>query len=63
MKQTAIEWLERELNYIPKGKNTSYIDLKIKQAKEIERAQIVKAYEKEKIDNETSEQYYVKTYK
>ena len=38
----------------------------VNQAKEMERTQIVKAYEKGEFNsgvNETSEQYYVKTYK
>ena len=39
MKQTAVEWLEKELNYIEENKYTSYIDLKIKQAKEMENEQ------------------------
>jgi hypothetical protein len=45
MKQTAVEWLEKELNYIEENAYTSYIDLKINQAKEIEKEQIIEAYE------------------
>ena len=37
MEQTAVEWLEKELNYIEENAYTSYIDLKIKQAKEMEK--------------------------
>ena len=40
MKQTAVEWLEKELNYIEENAYTSYIDLKIEQAKKIEREQM-----------------------
>lgn len=36
MKQTAVEWLEKELNLIEENKYTSYIELKIKQAKTME---------------------------
>ena len=45
MKQTAVEWLEKELNYIEENAYTSYIDLKIKQALEMEKEQIVDAFE------------------
>ena len=41
MKQTAVEWLEKELNLIEENKYTSYIELKIKQAKAMEKEQIV----------------------
>lgn len=37
---TAVEWLESELNLIEENKYTPYIDLKIKQAKEMEIKQI-----------------------
>ena len=40
MKQTAVEWLEKELNYIEENAYTSYINLKIKQAKEMEKEQM-----------------------
>ena len=39
MRQTALEWLEKELNWMEESKNTHYINLKIKQAKEMEREQ------------------------
>jgi hypothetical protein len=48
MKQTAVEWLEKELNYIEENAYTSYIDLKINQALEMEKEQIKDAYEKGK---------------
>ena len=44
MKQTAVEWLEKELNYIEENAYTSYIDLKIKQAKEMEKEQLCYFY-------------------
>jgi len=40
MKQTAVEWLEKELNYIEENVYTSYIDLKIQQALEMEKKQM-----------------------
>tara|TARA_R110002126_G_scaffold213080_1_gene359620 strand:+ start:108 stop:326 length:219 start_codon:yes stop_codon:yes gene_type:complete len=40
MKQTAVEWLEKELNYIEENAYTSYIDLKINQAKGMEKEQM-----------------------
>jgi len=66
MKKTAVEWLidmlvtENEITL--KGENFKLFE----QAKEMERTQIVKAYDKGEFNcgvNETSEQYYVKTYK
>jgi hypothetical protein len=36
-KQTAVEWLEKELNWIEENKYTSYIELKIQQAKAMEK--------------------------
>ena len=44
MKQTAVEWLEKELNWIEENKYTSYIELKIKQAKAMEKEQIKDAF-------------------
>ena len=77
MKQTAVEWLNREIRLNSKIKENSKgvisftlglskFDELFKQAKETERTQIVKAYDKGEFNsgcNETSEQYYVKTYK
>ena len=40
MKKTAVEWLEKELNYIEENAYTSYIDLKIQQALEMEKKQM-----------------------
>jgi hypothetical protein len=36
-RQTAVEWLEKELNWIEENKYTSYIELKIQQAKAMEK--------------------------
>jgi hypothetical protein len=62
MKQTAVEWLVEQLNI-----NGTVIPMAIEyKAKEMERTQIVVAYDKGEFNcgvNETSEQYYVKTYK
>jgi len=42
MKHTAVEWLEKELNYIEENAYTSYIDLKINQALQMEKEQMEK---------------------
>ena len=41
-KMTAVEWLDKELNYIEENAYTSYIDLKIKQALAMEQEQMEK---------------------
>ena len=56
MKQTAVEWLEKELNYIEENAYTSYIDLKIKQAKEMEKEQLCYFYIKG-VEGEMSNPY------
>jgi hypothetical protein len=61
MKQTAVEFLVEQIT-----NSTMPVRKAIEQAKELERTQIVKAYDKGEFNcgvNETSEQYYVKTYK
>ena len=72
MKQTAVEWLEKELNLIEENKYTSYIELKIKQAKAMEKEQIIDAYLKDigkvTIDKalvhwDKAEEYYNETFK
>jgi hypothetical protein len=63
MKQTAVEWLEKELNYIEENAYTSYIDLKIQQAKEMEKEQIFDAYITSHISMMSAEQYYYETFK
>ena len=65
MKQTAVEWLVEQLEN-HNGVTRAGFEKCIQDAKEIERTQIVKAYNKGEFNsgcNETSEQYYVKTYK
>jgi len=68
MKQTAVEWLEKELNYIEENAYTSYIDLKIKQALEMKKKQLsyfyIKGAEAE-MNNPyiTNTEFYNKTFK
>ena len=62
MKQTAVEWLVEQLEN-HNGVTRAGFEKCIQDAKEIERTQIVKAYDKGEFNsgcNETSEQYYVK---
>ena len=69
MKQTAVEWLQSELNLIEENKYTSYIELKIKQAKAMEKEQISEAYRTGVEEDvylrplRTGEQYYEETFK
>jgi hypothetical protein len=68
MKQTAVEWLYNNLksHFEHNGDLLEVVQMSFEQAKEMERTQIVKAYDKGEFNcgvNETSEQYYVKTYK
>ena len=63
--KTAVEWLVEQLKN-HNGVTRAGFEKCIQDAKEIERTQIVKAYDKGEFNsgcNETSEQYYVKTYK
>lgn len=73
MKQTAVEWLYNQLNDydFTDLKNNDYYEFKIpvyvlkekiEQAKEIEKQQILEAYETSHISMMTSEQYYNETY-
>jgi hypothetical protein len=62
MKQTALEWLIEELqkaDYIPK--DSIIMDYVINEAKEMEKQQIIEAYDK--ISMNTAEQYYNETFK
>lgn len=72
-KQTAVEWLEKELNWIEEinwieeNKYTSYIELKIKQAKAMEKEQMKAFYTMHIVDTRTMElfdfyEYYKQTY-
>ncbi len=68
MKQTAVEWLEKELNLIEENKYTSYIELKIKQAKAMEKRQLCYFYVKgaeAELNNPyvTNIEFYNKTFK
>jgi hypothetical protein len=59
--QTAVEWLFEKLWNTGKDKFTWYAILK--KAKEMEKEQIIDAYETSHISMMTSEQYYNETYK
>ena len=59
MKQTALEWLVSELPHL----EAELLKKIIKQAKEMEKEQIINAYETSHISMMTSEQYYNETFK
>jgi hypothetical protein len=69
VKQTAVEWLVKELNqeigYIPTSKWDAIAD-KIQQALALEKEQIIKSYEEGhfhlELDSYNPEQYYNETY-
>lgn len=64
MKQTAVEWLENEFQEMCKdfgGLHTDFIE-RFKQAKEMEKEQIIEAYCNGD-DNISAEQYYNQTFK
>jgi hypothetical protein len=74
MKKTAVEWLAKNLKDFPHIKHSQSFKELIKQAKEMEKEQIVEAYLKgylEEIPNpsashyykDMAEQYYKETYK
>ena len=68
MKETAVEWLEKELNYIEENAYTSYINLKIQQALEMEKKQLCYFYIKgaeAEMNNPyvTNIEFYNKTFK
>ena len=61
---TAVEWLEKELNYIEENAYTSYIDLKIKQALEMEKEQIENAFNYGQFDlGMEADEYYNQIFK
>jgi hypothetical protein len=65
MKQTAVEWLAIQLHTHWRNEGVSFEKL-FEQAKEMEREQIVNAYDTGEYDcgcNGDSEQYYNKTFK
>ena len=64
MKQTSVEWLFDKLWETPKDKFTWY--LIFGQAKQMEKEQIIDAYDKGEFNqgcNEDAEQYYKENYK
>ena len=64
MKDTAADWLFEKLWETPKDKFTWYLILK--EAKEMEKEQIIDAYDKGEFNqgcNEDAEQYYKENYK
>ena len=64
MKQTAVEWLFQQLWETPKDKLTWHSILE--QAKQMEKEQIIDAYDKGEFNqgcNEDAEQYYNENYK
>ena len=65
MKQTAVEWLLIQIHKHWNSEGLSF-DKILEQAKEIEKEQIVNAYDEGEYDcgcNGDSEQYYNKTFK
>jgi len=58
MKQTAVEWLLEQLTI----SDFEGQQIAIKQAKEMEKQQIIDAYETSHISMMTSKQYYDETY-
>ena len=63
MKQTAVEWLFQQLWETPKDKLTWHSILE--QAKQMEKEQIIDAYDKGEFNqgcNEDAEQYYNENY-
>ena len=66
-KQTAVEWIEQELEFIV---STEYINQIIQKAKEMEKEQIIDAYyqcgrdnfEHIKVINKSATDYYNETY-
>jgi hypothetical protein len=64
MKQTSVEWLFQQLWETPKDKLTWHSILE--QAKQMEKQQIIDAYDKGEFNqgcNEDAEQYYNENYK
>ena len=64
-KQTAVEWLENEFQEMCKdfgGLHTDFIE-RFKQAKEMEKEQIIESYTHDRLILKiTAEQYYNETY-
>jgi hypothetical protein len=72
MKQTAVEWLEEQINGLDTAVSLNYFKQKVDQAKEMEKQQIIDAHGS-KLKNSigtsnfeywyTGEQYYNETFK
>jgi len=63
---TAVEWLAEELTLPEYGDNPQWVQDAIEQAKEMEKEQIIDAYETELYQYKTEisgEQYYNETFK
>jgi hypothetical protein len=66
MKQTAVEWLVEQITLPELGDNPQWVQDAIEQAKEMEKEQIIDAYETELYQYKTEisgEQYYNETFK
>jgi len=64
MKKTAVEWLVQEINKINVSTEARrFINKLEKQAKEMEKEQIIDAYETSHISMMTAKQYYNETFK
>jgi len=64
MKQTAVEWLEDNLksHFEHDGDLLEVVQFSFEQAKEMEKEQIIKAYENLDFNLEDGEDYYNKNY-
>jgi hypothetical protein len=62
MKQTAVEWFADRIKHGGLVTKKQFNDL-LEQAKEMEKQQIIDAYETSHISMMTSEQYYNETFK
>ena len=64
MKQSAVEWLVQEINKINVSTEARrFINKLENQAKEMEKEQIIDAYETSHISMMTAKQYYNETFK
>jgi hypothetical protein len=61
MKQTAVEWLESKMPTV--FKDLTINKQLIKQAKEMEKEQIIDAFNEGYFDEKSAEQYYNETFK
>lgn len=65
MKQTAVEWLAEQINIQDTGLSYYYFKQMVKQAKELEKKQIIESHNNGKNilhPNENGEQYYKDNY-